>query len=296
MSDQEKGDVEFDELFNLIAEVRSNFRVVLTITIASLSVGALYALLAPAWYQAEVVLFPATKQSSASGLSQIGGLASIAGLDIPGGGSSEPVAVLKSRSFAREFIVAERLMPVLYAPEWDESRNEWKSRILGNPPDLRDGVDFFDRDILGVVEDKKTGLVTLTVKWHDPALAAKWANMLARRLNDRMRNQAIAQASTMMEYLQKEMANTSVLSLQTAIGRVLEAELQKMAFARANEEFAFRVVDEATAPSRRRSPHRLVLIALSLVAGFSISVLTVYAQVRFAGASARSKAARAMGR
>jgi len=269
------------EFLRILVAVKHNFGTVAAAALASLFLGAVYAFLAPSWYRADLVLFPVARQSAGSGFAQISGLASMAGVDIPGAAGSEPIAVLRSKSFARDFITSEDLMPILYARDWDSSRRTWKRKIIGNAPDLRDAAEYFDKEILGVIEDKKTGLVTISLRWKDPELAARWANVLTKRLNDRLRARAISQASMTMEYLQKEMIDASVISLQSAIGRVLDAELQKMAFARANEQFAFRVVDEAVAPLHRQSPRRIVLIALSLIFGAIIGVMIVLVRLRF---------------
>src|ERR1700733_5840166 len=56
--------------------------------------GTGYAFLAPQWFRAEVVMIPVTQKSplSTSSLGEIGGLASLAGLDLGGGGDQESMA------------------------------------------------------------------------------------------------------------------------------------------------------------------------------------------------------------
>ena len=42
-----------------------------------------------------------------------------------------------------------------------------------------------------VDEDKKSGLITLSITWKDPQVAANWANDLVKQLNEQLREQAI---------------------------------------------------------------------------------------------------------
>jgi len=228
--------------------------------------GVTYALLAQEWYKADVVLAPADKKGSGSALSQFGGLASLAGISLPGAGEGEPVAVLKSKDFARSFIADLNLMPVLLeGADFGDKK-----------PDIRDAVRVFDTGVRTVTEDKKSGLVTLSVRWKDPDTAAEWANVLVKRLNDRLRTQAQEESERNVAYLQREIAATSVVSLQQSMGRVLEGEMQKLMLARGNEEFAFKVIDRATPPKQREAPKRTLIALVSMLAGGFLGILVVF--------------------
>ena len=228
--------------------------------------GVTYALVAQEWYRAEVVLAPADKKGGMSGaLSQLSGLASLAGVSVGGGDNNEPLAVLKSKDFAREFITDMKLMPVLL--------KDWKG---DKEPDIRDALKIFTETVRTVSDDKKTGLVTLGVRWKDADTAALWANEMVKRLNDRLRNQALVEAERNVAYLQKEMAATSVVSLQQSMGRVLEGEMQKLMLARGNEQFAFKVIDRATPPKQRDAPRRSLIAIVATLAGGFLGILAVF--------------------
>jgi len=229
-------------------------------------VGVGYSLLAQEWYRAEVILAPAAKKGASGALSQVGSLASLAGINLQGPGEGEPVAVLKSREFARSFISDLGLTTVLAQPPfWSKEQT-----------DIRDAVKMFDSKIRVVSEDKKTGLVTLSIRWKDPETAASWANLLVTRLNDRLRTQAAAEADRNVAYLQKQIAGTSVIALQQSLGRVLEGELQKLLLAQGNEEFAFKVIDRATPPKQRDAPRRTFITLLAAVTGTFFGLILVF--------------------
>jgi uncharacterized protein involved in exopolysaccharide biosynthesis len=252
----------------------------LVIILCTLLVGAIgltYALLAKPWYRAEVILVPADRDSGqglASQLSRLGGLAGLAGLSIGSSNKAEPVAVLQSRGFARTFIEEQGLLTILLAEKWDLDLGKWK----GNPdiePDIRDAVEHFTKVVRKVTEDRRTGLVTLRVEWHDPALAATWADLMVRRLNSQMRDRALADAEANVAFLRTELESTQVVSLQQSIGRLLEAELQKLMLARSSEEFSFRIVDPAQVPKKKFKPQRALIVLGSLLVGGLLGVALV---------------------
>ena len=229
--------------------------------------GLAYGLLAQEWYRAEVVLAPTSQQSTASsalaGLG-LGGLANMAGINLPSAGEQQPLAVLKSKDFARDFITELDLMPELL-----------KDEGAATPPDIRDAVRVFDTRVRGVAEDARTKLVRLSIRWKDPDTAALWANTLAKRLNERLRKQAAAEAERNVAYLQTELTATSVVSLQQSVGSMLEAEMKKLMLARGNEEFAFKVIDQAVPPKDRDAPKRVLIAAVSFVGGGILSILAL---------------------
>lgn len=231
-----------------------------------------YALLATEWYRAEVLLAPAEEKSAPSLAGQLGGLAALAGVSIGGGDSVEAVATLKSRDFAREFIEDLGLLNVFFREEWDAATNRWVENDPTKQPDIRDAVRYFQEEVLKVSEDRQTGLLTLGIEWTDPAVAAEWAMILTQRLNGRLRERALRDAESNVQYLQDQLADTNVVTLQLAISSVLESELQKLMLARGNEEFAFRIIDTAQPPRDRASPNRSLVVILGTLVGGILGV------------------------
>jgi uncharacterized protein involved in exopolysaccharide biosynthesis len=245
--------------------------IIAAVTIAITLAGAIYAFAAPVWFTAEVTLAQAQKRSLGSSLGQLGGLASLAGINLSAPEGAEPISVLKSKGLIRDFISEENLLPILLEDKWDSAKGGWKAAGK-DAPDIRDGVKYFDESVRSVVEDKKSGLVTLSIRWHDAEVAARWANALYQRVNARLRAQTIRESQTSIDYLQKEMQQTTVISLQQSIGRVLEGQMQSMALARSNEEYAFKVIDPAVAPKYRSEPKRLLILVASFMIGLVLGV------------------------
>lgn len=259
--------------FWLVLWRRKWFIVGLTTLFAVASV--IYALIATEYYRSDVLLAPAEPRSTPNIANALGGLANLAGVSVGSRNSVEPLAVLQSRKFIGDFIQGENLMPVFFPEEFvldDRHDNESED---GDNPDLRDAVRYFKNNVFSVSEDRDTGLVTMAIEWTDPRVAADWATSIVRRLNDRMRSEALKSAETNIAYLQSEFSRTSMFTLQQSIGRLLEAEFQKLMLARGNEEFAFKIIDPAQVPKIRSRPRRTLTVILATFVGGIISVLIV---------------------
>lgn len=227
-----------------------------------------YALLATEWYRADALLMPVENESLSDIQNQLSGLAAIAGIRSASGGndSTEAIAVLRSRDFARDFITELGLKSTFMVDQDEVDRK----------PDMRDAVRFFHDNVLRVSEDTETGLVTLSVEWTDAETAAKWANLLVQRLNERMRSEALRDAEANIRFLRSEMKSNTFAVLQQSIAGIMEGEMQKLMLARGYEEYAFHVIDSAVPPQVRSRPKRTLIVATVFVLGGALSVLIVF--------------------
>ncbi len=229
----------------------------------------IYAFTAEPWYRAQVTLLPVENKSAQGLLSQLGplsGLAGLAGISLEGGSRAEPLAVLRSRDFLRDFIERRQLITTLFADRWDAKRRQWDTPP-DKSPDIRDAVKYFDEDIRRIGEDRKLGLVILTVDWTNPKMASDWANQIAVDINAKLRARAIQDAEKSISYLREQLATTTEVALQQSISRLIESQMQTVMVARGNEEYAFRVIDTAHPPKKRFKPQRSLLVLGGLLIG-----------------------------
>ena len=249
---------------------------IIAVTAVFAVASVVYALAQTEWYRAEVLLAPAD-ETSAQGLGgQLGGLAALAGVSVGGSSNVEAIAVLRSREFGRTFIEDFDLVPVFFHKEWDATNDAWLGDDPEAHPEIRDAIKYFHDNMLKVGEDRDTGLVTLAIEWTDPEVAAEWAKELVVRLNERLRARALKEAETNVTFLQTELGQTSVVTLQQSIGRLLESELQKLMLARGNEEFAFRVIDAASPPKERVRPKRALIAVVGTMLGGMLAVFIIF--------------------
>lgn len=269
------GEISWGDIIRMLIAVRW---IVLIILGACVAAAVAYLQLATPIYAAQVSVVPVESQRSSGVLSQVVGLGNLVGLNLGGGNSTtEALAVLRSRDLLRQYIEQHDLIPILFAKKWDGAAKRWKDSDADRIPDARDAVSRFANDIRSVDEDKKSGLVILSIRWHEPHRAAEWASGLIELANDRLQKRALDQSERNIETLRSALKATEIPAVQQAIGRVLESELQKDLVARGQSEFAFRIVDDAEVPKRPVSP-RPVLVAL--IALFAAAIISLsYAMV-----------------
>lgn len=260
------------DLLNLWRALWNRKWLIVAITSLFTTASVVYALTATELYRAHVLLAPAEEKSTQGLGAQLGGLAQLAGISFGSNDTSEAVAVLQSRDFIRSFIEDRNLMPMLFDNAWDAQQNRWLSDDPNKQPDIRDGVKFFLENVIDVKQDSATGHVTLTVTWTDPELAAAWSNELVARVNERMRQRALREAEVNIAYLEKQMRDTSMVTLQYTAGRLLEGELQKAMLARGTQEYSFRVIDRAVPPKDRIWPKRTLIVVVATFLGGIIAV------------------------
>lgn len=253
-----------------------------TLGFAVLVVGA--AFLQTKEYEATIELSPVSNGSGgqlggalSSAASQFGGLAALAGISVGGdAGKAEAIAVLESESLTESFIQRNDLLKVLYHKVWDPQRNTWKIQDSKKMPTLWKANRMFDKSIRKVITNPKSGLVTMTITWEDPQLAATWANGLTRMANDDLRDKAIRQSERNIEYLNAEAAKSNVIEVKQAIYSILKTEINRAMIARGSDEYAFRVIDPARAPELASSPNKMLWLLGGLATGFMLSVFYVF--------------------
>lgn len=234
----------------------------------------------PNKYDANLLLSPVTSNTTAGRLansaSQIGGLASLIGVNIGNDSNkAESIAFLQSEALTEQFIRKNDLLPVLYADRWSAAQKKWTVTDPAKVPTLwKANLKF--QGIRTVLEDKKSGLVKLTISWTDPVVAARWANDLVKLANDTLRLRAINESQQHISYLNTEVANTDLAPIRTAIYSVLESEIKNVMMARGPGDYALKVIDPAVAPEIKSGPKRSLWVLGGAVAGFLIAIAILF--------------------
>jgi uncharacterized protein involved in exopolysaccharide biosynthesis len=283
---QNKQDVRLAGVF---AAVRAARRGALIVFLIGLAATAAVAFMTSPVYRGKVVTVVISDQAGGGLgglLGQFGGLASLAGLNLPLGDSNraEAIAVLSSREFSRSFIEDENLLPVLFWKKWDAGQGKWSVDDPDDIPTIGDGLKKFEEKVRRVNVDELTGLVTLTIDWRDRELAARWANGMVARANQEMRRRAIDEARRSIEYLEAEAAKTSVAELRSTIYSVVETQINTIMLASVRDEYSFRVIDPASVPDADKYvwPRRALILALGFIVSILLALTWVFARYVFA--------------
>jgi hypothetical protein len=103
-------------------------------------------------------------------------------------------------------------------------------------------------EILSATEDKQRNLVFISINLPDRELAAGWANALVAAVNAAMRAREVAEAQQSVAYLKVAAQQAETLELKSVIYGVIETQINREMLANVQNEFAFKIVDPATAP------------------------------------------------
>jgi uncharacterized protein involved in exopolysaccharide biosynthesis len=268
---------------------------IIAISVVCVLGAGVAALLATKDYEAVVLVSPVTNQPGSGGLgalgsaaSQLGGLASLAGLPTAGGGGpkEEAVATLQSELLTERYIQENGLLPLLFNGRWDPKEKKWRSNFLRRkPPTIWKGNQYFKKNVRGVKEAARTGLVTMTITWTDPALAAEWANGLVKLTNDYLRDKAIRESDQHIAYLTEQISKTSAIPVRDSMYSLMETEIKKEMLARGSEEYALKVVDPATAPEKPVSPEPVLWVFAAFCVGLVLSSGFVFIRFIVSGRS-----------
>ncbi len=266
--------------------------VVFTGIVAVISV--FYALSIPNTYRSQALLSPVQTQGASgisSSLGSLGGLASLAGINLPsmsGNSKDEALAVLRSHSFISNYIVSRDLMvPLMAATGWDDESNiliinsnvydvdkkKWISKTRGNAePSLQKAVTKF-RSISEIGNDNKTGFITIHVDSFSPHVARQWVDWLVEDINEYMMAQEVTRATKSLAFLNEQVSKTTISEIKNVLSELIKSETQVIMMSKSTPEYIFKTIDPAIAPEIKLGPKRSIICIVSTIIGGIISVL-----------------------
>ena len=260
--------------------------------------SAWYAVSIPNQYKAVVVLAPAQQQSGglSSALGQLGGLASLAGVNVGGsGGNESQIAqeIMQSWSFIDGFISKNDLTTEVYAAEsWDSRSNRlqydgdlfdqaeqrWVIEDIKNggfrPPTSWELYERFSEQ-LSVVEDPKTDLVSVSIEYYSPRLSKAWVDMYVEAVNRYMQDRQIKRVSSNIEFLQEQIEKTSIAEMKEIFYTIIQEQIKSKMLAEASPEYVFVAVSPSMIPEDESQPKRLLICVLATLFAGVLSVIGV---------------------
>lgn len=261
------GEVPFAAIWRVV--VRRKYLVTTFAAVFTVAAIAL-ALTATPMYRADIVVMQ-VQQSSLGGAAgsvaaQLGEVANLAGVSLGSGmqNSREPVAVLKSRDVVEKFIQKYQLLPALFKRRSQHAKMWF-------------GVQEFASRVLTIHEDPREGETTVSIRWTDPVVAARWANDFVALVNELLRERDLDKASRDIAYLNVQISRTKDEELRLVLYTLMQSETKTLMLANERPDYAFTVIDPAIAPMERVSPKRTLIVVAGLMAGILLGVLTALA-------------------
>ena len=301
MQNNIQNDTQYDDeidLRELFGVLWAGSRKIIAITAVFAFVSVIYALSVSNQYKATVLLAPAQSDSSdlSGALGQLGGLASLAGVDIGGGDSSEAQMaqeIMKSWSFIDVFIAENNISVEVYAAEgWSRGSNELqidddiydaetKTWLVENdntgevgPPSSWVLFEAFSERLV-VSENKKSGLVSVSIEYYSPQIAKQWLDMYVAAINAHMQQRQMEKVTNNINYLQAQIEKTSIAEMREVFYTIIAEQTKNKMMTEASPEYAFVAVSPSMVPEVTSQPQRRFICILGTLLGGMLSVLLV---------------------
>jgi len=293
VNDTNKPEIALIDLFEVWKAIWISKYYIITFTFFISVVSIVYAVSLPDKYEAEILLAHANKDetSALAGMaSQLGGIASLAGINI-GGDSNDALInlkILQSKVFLFGFIHKYDLkVPLIAALGWnkksnqlilDESKYDVQSktwiRIVDEganviPSDFEAYEAFIE--LMKIEQDKSNGLISISLEFFDPNLAKIWVTLLVDELNQRMRIIEINEKRKSIEFITQQLNKTNIVEMKNVFFQIIEEQTKSMLIAEVQEDFIFKIIDNAIIPEKKSSPKRAVICILGTMIGAILS-------------------------
>jgi uncharacterized protein involved in exopolysaccharide biosynthesis len=287
-------EIDLKELFSALWA--GKITIILTTFVASVIAVAI-ALSMPNIYRAEALLSPVSSDGGGmNGLAnKFGGLASLAGVSLGGGGFDKTtmgIEVLKSRTFFADFVGKYPIMVDLMASNgWDSNNNEvlidteiydvdgqvWIREAKAprkSEPSVQEAHKEFSK-LLSVSQDKESSFITIAIEHYSPYVAKQWVDWLVQDINNTIRNQEVQQAQRSIDYLLNQIKQTKLAELQMGFFELIQSQTETIMLANASPEYLFKTLDPAVVPELKAKPKRALICVLGVILGGMLGALIV---------------------
>ncbi len=293
---QQDDEIDLAELWHAIW---SGKKLIIAITFIFAVASVAFALSKPNIYKASALLAPASAEGGAGGLAalagQFGGLASMAGINLGGGGADKTalaLEIIKSRAFIEIFIEKHQLLiPLMASKGWDinsdkliinkelyDIENQRWLREVKAPkkpePSPWESYKAF-KNILTVSQDKTTSMVTIAIEFYSPKIAKQWLTWLISDINDYVREQDKKEAQNSIDYLKKQLKEVELVNMESVFYQLIEEQTKNMMLAQVNEEYVLKTIDPPQYPDEKDKPKRALIVILGTMLGGMLSVIIV---------------------
>lgn len=248
--------------------------------------AVLYSLYLPDIYEPEALLSPVGSEGRSSSSNSIGGLASLAGINLsskPSGNSAKALEKVKTLSFFQDNILPNIHLPDLMAMQsWNADTNtmSYKSeynqetKTWNEIPSAQESYDEF-KDLMKFSQDYDSGFVTISIKHKSPHVAKEWIELIVNQLNYFFRTNDKQEAQLSMDFLNAQIAQTSYTEIKQVIAQLLQNKMQQLTLIEANEFYVFSYLDPPQVMEKRDEPNRASISILGFIFGGMLGILVV---------------------
>ena len=276
------------DLRQLFDAIWSGKLIIIGLTTTLSIMAVLYSITLPNVYKSEALLSPVVSEvGSSQAMSNIGGLASLAGINLQTqsvGNSTKALKKLRTLSFYEDNILPNIFLPDLMAlNSWDSKNNKiiYDKNIFNNEtqtwskiPSPQKSYKQFKR-VLAFTQDYDTGFVTISIRHESPYIAQEWTSLIVNELNNFFRTNDKREAQAAMDFLNTQMAQTSYTEIKQVIAQLLQNKMQQLTLIEANDFYVFSYLDPPKVMEEKIEPNRKSISILGAVLGILLGILIV---------------------
>lgn len=287
--------IDIQKLFNLLFD--GKWIIISTTSLFSI-IGVIYSLLLPNIFESKAILTPVQPSSAISGaLKGYGGLAGLAGISIPSvdddGNSAKAIKKIGSLSFFENNIMTNIHLPDLMALKswnsqentleydqslYDSNKNIW-IREYSYPqkqiPTAQESFKIFIEGHLGLIEDKKSGFIELSIKHQSPFIAKQWTELVVDEINSFYREKDKIESEKAVIYLNQQISMNALSEIEQVLAELLQEEIKKLTLIEANQFYVFDYIDPPAVMEIKSEPKRAFICILSALIGGLLGILIV---------------------
>jgi hypothetical protein len=287
-------EIDLGELFYVLLEGKW---IIVSVTAFVSIIAVIYSLLLPNIYESKAMLVPVNPSSSIAGsISGYSGLAGLAGINLPSGGvkgnSAKALQKISSLSFFQNNVLENIHLPNLMAVKswnsktntlaFDESIYDTKSNTwIGDYsypqqqiPSAQESYAVFQKQV-SLIEDKKSGFITLSIKHQSPFVAKQWVELVVNEVNAFYRQKDKSESEKAVSYLNQQISRTSLSEIKQVLAQLLQEETKKLTLIEANQFYVFDYIDPPAVMENKSEPSRAVICILSALLGGMLSIVLV---------------------
>tara|TARA_B100000900_G_scaffold413594_2_gene437974 strand:- start:85 stop:1029 length:945 start_codon:yes stop_codon:yes gene_type:complete len=289
-------EIDLLDLFNILWQGKW---IIVSLTAFISIIGVIYSLLLPNIYESKALLVPVESSSGISGaLGSYSGLAGLAGINLPPdndvGNSAKALQKINSLSFFENNILKNIHLPDLMAVKsWNQKTNTlsydksiyeinnstWV-RDVSYPknkiPSAQESFEVFKKQHFSVVEDSKSGFVTLSIKHQSPYVAKQWTELVVNEVNNFYRQKDKLESEKAVNYLNQQISMTGLSEIKEVLAQLLQEESKKLTLIEANQSYVFDYIDPPAVMEKKSEPSRALISILSVFLGGILSILVVF--------------------
>lgn len=294
-SSSEKSQDDEIDLKDLALTLWQAKKLISTCVAAAILLAAAYLWVAERKYTVRYTFAPVGIEDNQNKFSGFGGLASLAGVSLPSGGTKDFKTfqmLLQSEEAASYLLSDEGLLMRIFPSEWDEAaqafvepspstlgmiRRGMKMALTGskNPDYATPNAARVANWLAGAFSqsvDRDTGFLTLSSETSDPALILDVMSATTSITDKIIRDRFVERGQESVDFYQAKIASARSREHREALAQLIAQEEQKLMLASSGSYFVAQPLTMPSVSLRPTSPKASLVLALSIVLGAFMGV------------------------